>query len=494
MPQTPLMTNYGTGRPLIIIAGQSQARGHGDTFYLDNQYDLTTPYKSVSLNTQIGADAVSPITWSIFGTTPLQPYSTPGTPSMGYELTLGRALWNAGRAPFIGKFTVDASGLDAHWLPTVNFPTSPAGRNLFGQLCEYIDFRQTETGSTLAVLIWDQGGTDSIDSGPASRYLANLRAFMAELRAKYGQFALVLTELNDGIPPGVGPHLSTVRAAQVAYAATDPNCYLVNTDDVPLGGAHVDSTVHFDAVASAAIGFKLAETIAPLIDRETDTTAPTFIGAAPADFGAGALVPTWNIDGGYEAGDIAILAVTGGQTNATHSLSDAQGFSQIATVDSLFTTLHQRLTLYWCRATSSSMPSPTVADISDFQMAKIFVFRGCAATGNPYDVTASAVNNTYGPDVSLPGLTTLTDRSLIAMFSGTYCAAQSNPLSKPASQDLPDAATRVQSGTNQGSGNFQIIYLVTGEKRIQGALSAVALTTTFSSINANITIALKPAQ
>src|SRR5678815_4190020 len=87
-------TSYGTGRPLIILAGQSQARGHGDTFYLDNQYDLTTPYKSISLNTQIGADAVSPITWSIFGTTPLEPYSTPGTPSMGYELTLGRALWD----------------------------------------------------------------------------------------------------------------------------------------------------------------------------------------------------------------------------------------------------------------------------------------------------------------------------------------------------------------------------------------------------------------
>lgn len=484
---------YGTGRPLIVIAGQSQALGHGDTFWLDNGPGLVTPYKAVPLNYQLGADAVSPIVWTFGATGPLQPFAAPGSPGMGYELSLGRALYDLGSAPIIGKFAVNGAGLNAHFLQTNNYPASPIGAgNLFGQLVNYITALQLETGSTLAVLVWDQGGTDAVDSGPAAAYQANLAQFVNDLRDHFGNFALVVTKLNEGIPLGVCAFRETVRAAQVAYVSSAENAFLVNTDVVPVGGTHVDSSVHFDANSCASIGYMLARTISPLIPR-TMATVPTFIGTEIGDSGTGALKPRWGAEGEYQAGDIAILAVTGGQTNAAHSLSDAQGFVQIATVDSLYTTLHQRLTLYWCRATSSNMTPPTVADVGDFHAAKIFIFRGCVASGSPVDVSATGANNTYGTAVALPGATTLTDRTLVAMFSGAYCAAQSNTLSIPSSQDFPAIATRSESGFQLGGGNFQILDLVTAEKRVAGAFSAVNLTTPFSGINANITIALKPA-
>lgn len=480
--------SYGTGKPLIVIAGQSQARGHGDTFWLDNGPDLVTPFNAVRLNYQLGADAASPITWVNGVTGPLRPHASPGSPGMGYELSLGRALYAQGHAPIIGKFAVDAAGLDAHFSPIVNFPQSPAGKNLFGQLVEYIETLQTATGSTLAVLVWDQGGTDSVDEAPASRYRANLELFVDALRDRFENFALVLAQLNVGIPLEVGAYRETVRDAQADYADVAEDTFLVNTDHVPLGGPHVDSSVHFDGNSCASIGYLLASVISPLIERDVQP-APSYVGADVGDFGAGALTPRW---GAHQEGDIGILAVTGGIDGTTASLTDDAGFVEIDTVDSVYSSQHQRLTLYWCRATSNAMPSPVVADTNTFQSARIFIFRDCVEEGDPVDVYATAANHTYGTGQSLPGAITTVDRALVAMFTGAYCAGQSNPLTLPASQDFPLLVAQAQSGYVLGSGNFNILDLVTGEKRDAGSFASVSGTTPYPAINANVTIALKP--
>lgn len=72
-----------------------------------------------------------------------------------------------------------------------------------------------------------------------------------------------------------------------------------------------------------------------------------------------------------------------------------------------------RLTVFWCRATSSAMASPVVADSGNHQLAVIQTFRGCIATGNPWDVTAGNVAAAATTAVSIPGATTTVDDCLI---------------------------------------------------------------------------------
>lgn len=488
---SPSLSPIQTDRPNIIIAGQSQALGHGDDFYADPDKNISAPFGAVLLNSMLGADAVTPIVWTAIATGPLQPYASPGTPNMGYELSFGRALYDAGLAPWYSKFAVNSAGLAAHFLPLVNYPTSPSGDNLFGQLCLYFDARIAETGRPVDLFIWDQGGTDAIDSGPAHAYQANLGIFLAALRARYGDFVCMILQLNETIPLTTCPYREIVRVGQAAYVKSDPLSILVNTDAVSAGGPYVDSIVHFDANACISIGWIMAQAAIPLF-AGTTTTTPTYIGAAPAAFGAGALSPVWGGEDGYEVGDLGILAISGGFNNVTASLTTANGFAQIGTADSVYTTLHQRLTLYWCIATSQDMPSPVVAAGNSYQTAKIFIFRG-ASRSAPIDSVGFGVNNAYTYGKTLPAVTTLSDRCLISMFSAEYCAAQADPLTAPSSTvDFPSISIDNQSGLNLGGGNFQIFNLITAEKRRMGLFSAVTANTEFPNINANITIALRP--
>ncbi len=491
MPTTTgAAASYGTGKPLIIIAGQSNATGHGNYFYLTPGTGLENTFGPVPFNAQWSNNPTSPMVWSTLATTGLKPYAGSGVPAMGIELALGHALYDAGCAPFIGKFAVDAAGLNAHYSPIVNFPTTPAGHNLFGQLCDYITARQTETGSTLAVLIWIQGETDAYDPGPAAAYNANLDEFVSGLRVQFGNFAFVFNQLNATLSLGTCPYRDTVRAQQALYAASDANSYMVNCDDIPLGGGYVDSILHYDANSISSLGYRFAQTVSPLITRAV-SSAPYYLGADMGDFGTGTLSPRWGCEGGYTAGDIGILAVVGGQTAAVAALTTPAGFTQIDTEDSLYTTLHQRLTLYWCLATSSAMTAPVVASTNNFQAARIFIFRGCAAS--PIDVYAMGRNNTYAATVTLPGATTATDRTLIAFFTGAYSGSAANLPVVPTDTDFPPLTIQAQSMFNHGSGNFELISLMTAEKRNAGAFSTVVTTTPLSAINTNITIALKPA-
>src|SRR3989441_9971888 len=72
-----------------------------------------------------------------------------------------------------------------------------------------------------------------------------------------------------------------------------------------------------------------------------------------------------------------------------------------------------QLTVFWSRATSTSMGAVGVNDAGDHQIAQIITFRGVTTSGNPWDVTAGDVAASTTTAVSIPGATTTVPATLV---------------------------------------------------------------------------------
>jgi hypothetical protein len=115
--------------------------------------------------------------------------------------------------------------------------------------------------------------------------------------------------------------------------------------------------------------------------------------------------------------DVAILFVE--TANQAASLTTAAGFVAVTSQGTgvAGAAAATMLSLFWCRATSAAQASPVVADSGTRQTAFIMTFRGCIASGNPWDVFAGAVAASSAA-VSMTGLTTtVVDTLVVAAFS-----------------------------------------------------------------------------
>src|SRR5688572_26319924 len=88
--------------------------------------------------------------------------------------------------------------------------------------------------------------------------------------------------------------------------------------------------------------------------------------------------------GTHASGDVALLGVEV-DGNRTVTLTTPEGFTLIGSTGA-GTGADKRLYLYWCRATSSSMASPTLTPSSGAIYGRTAVYEGCIATGDPFDV------------------------------------------------------------------------------------------------------------
>jgi hypothetical protein len=149
-----------------------------------------------------------------------------------------------------------------------------------------------------------------------------------------------------------------------------------------------------------------------------------------------------------------------------------------------------RLTAYWTRAQSSSMPDVSVGDSGDHQIGVIAVIRGCAKSGSPIDITSGGVKASASGSATITGVTTTVDNALIVQVisadldsTGTFASAQTNA-------NLTGITERFDYLYNGGNGGG--LSFITATKTTAGATGDTAVTVT-SSINAFMTIALKPA-
>jgi len=214
-------------------------------------------------------------------------------------------------------------------------------------------------------------------------------------------------------------------------------------------------------------------------------SAPTYQALGTSAGGTGTTSPAWPT---HAVGDVAILLVatfkTGSDPGAA-TLSDAQGFSTSIVSDATSGGFGDgyRITAFWCRATTTSMAAPTVADAHDSINSIIITFRGCVASGSPIDVSAAATNAGANTSVSIPGSTTGGDQYLIvaaAGYSGTSTA------SSWANADLVSITERIDDDNNEH------ITCAVGAKAAAGAFGATTATLSSSERWTGIMLALKP--
>ena len=198
----------------------------------------------------------------------------------------------------------------------------------------------------------------------------------------------------------------------------------------------------------------------------TIKAAPAFQAAGTAQSGTGNITVPWPT---HQTGDVALLFIEscGGQAA---NLGTPAGFAAV-TNSPQYTgsgTAGTRITVYWCRATSSSMASPVVTDPGDHVYGRILTFRGVVASGNPWDVTAGGAKASASTTTTFGTVTPTVSNALIVLAASRDNDSASAAWSSWTNANLSSLAERSDEGTTQGNGGG--IGLATGIKVTAGAI------------------------
>lgn len=219
---------------------------------------------------------------------------------------------------------------------------------------------------------------------------------------------------------------------------------------------------------------------------------PTFqsVGASAVGTSAQAVSPAWPA---HQAGDIGLLVLSSMGGNA-HTLSVPAGFAEVTNSPQWASGVNAnaRLHVWWCRATSAAMATPTVADsaLDDAKIAVIATFRGCKATGNPWDVTAGDATGVASTSVTIPGATTTGGSRLVVAICAHKIDSAAAQFSAWASADLASFVEIVDVSMLTGAGGG--LGLAAGSKVASGAYSAMTATLAAASTQARLSLALSP--
>ena len=217
--------------------------------------------------------------------------------------------------------------------------------------------------------------------------------------------------------------------------------------------------------------------------------APTFQTAGTAVSGTGAVSPAWPA---HAIGDVALLFIesTGGEPA---TLSSAQGFAAVANSPQATgtTTNGTQITVYWARATTTSMAAPTIADPGDHVYAQIITYRGVIGSGNPWDVTGGGVKATSSSSVTVTGVTTTLPSTLVVQVASRANDRSGTGFTNETNANLTGIAERSDGGTTSGNGGGFAVW--DGAKATAGATGNTTASLTRSSTNAFLTIVLKSA-
>jgi MSHA biogenesis protein MshQ len=188
--------------------------------------------------------------------------------------------------------------------------------------------------------------------------------------------------------------------------------------------------------------------------------------------------------------DIALLFVesTGGQPVA---LAVANGFAAVTNSPQATGAgaAGTRLTAFWARATSTSMPGPVLSGTTDHMYARIFTYRGAANSGNPWDITGGGVKAAASTSVSVTGITTTIAGTRVVQAVTRDNDSSAVAFSGQTNANLAGIVERHDSGSTSGNGGGFGVW--------DGTMSLAAPTgnttaTVTSSINAFLSIALRP--
>lgn len=226
-----------------------------------------------------------------------------------------------------------------------------------------------------------------------------------------------------------------------------------------------------------------------VLPNPVQAAAPTFQAAGNQVGGTGNVSPQWPA---HQAGDVALLFIESGRGQAAN-LSNAAGFVEVA--NSPQSTdgggpNGTRLTVYWARATSSSMPTPTVSDPGNHVYARILTYRGVLPAGDPWDVTGGGNKSTSSNSLTLTGVTTTVPNTLIVQAAAHDRDNAGQHFSGQTNANLTGIVERSDAGTTQGNGGG--IGIWDGVKATAGPTGDTTVNITNNVVNAFLTIALLP--
>lgn len=214
---------------------------------------------------------------------------------------------------------------------------------------------------------------------------------------------------------------------------------------------------------------------------------PTFQAAgAPAEAIAGAVSPAWPT---HQAGDIGLLIV---ESEHHVSLSVAAGFRPVETgrrkAQGPGTGTFTCLSVFWCRADSAAMATPSVHHTGDHVRAIILTYRGCGSTGNPWNKVQTTVNETSSTAVTFPAVTTTdADCLIVHILSHDIDTGQ---LSSQTNANLANITEHYDQGSGIGSNGGVSIF--GGDKAVAGDTGNTTATFSHSTAFVTMTLALTP--
>ena len=227
-----------------------------------------------------------------------------------------------------------------------------------------------------------------------------------------------------------------------------------------------------------------ADIFIALWEGAQSASSPYVVTGNTIQSGTGNPTPAWPL--GHEVDDIALLVCESSNGEAV-TLTTANGFAEVPS--SPQDASNSRLTVFWCRATSTSMASPVTNDPGDHINHHMYLIRGCHNSGNPWDVMTgdTGVSST---SVTVPQVTTTVDRCLILWICSQGTDVSSDEFSGWANtgstrfEELDAISTAAGNGGGHG-----IAY---GYKATAGATGTATATLVTASGQGRITIALKP--
>lgn len=218
-------------------------------------------------------------------------------------------------------------------------------------------------------------------------------------------------------------------------------------------------------------------------------TFPTFQAAgAVAESATVSISPAWPT---HVANDIGLLLI---EAPDNFNFDDLKGFRPLPVVPSESAiggvgTAVSRLHVLWKRATSGAEPAPTIQFKTDHVRAMIITFRGCAATGSPFNAMAGGFAPAASTAVSCPAVTTTqTDQLIVNIVSGSQPVDSSTQFSAWANAALANITERVDSASIIGNGSA--FGVATGEKAVAGACGNTTATSAQSTNQGYCTLAL----
>lgn len=217
---------------------------------------------------------------------------------------------------------------------------------------------------------------------------------------------------------------------------------------------------------------------------------PLVIGvSATAAAGTGAITPAYPTSYTAIADDIALTFC---ETESGGTVTPPTNWA--AVTDSIVSSgTTTRLWAIWRRLTAGEA-APSIADAGDHNIGRMMIIRGCATTGNPWNVFTTSTELVADTSVSIAGVTTTVDDCLIvyAVSTGQDGSSSTTAYSGWANASLANVAERMDNYTASGlGGGFGV---ATGEKATPGATGAMTATLALTSnFKALITIAFRGA-